>query len=109
MKKIRVILSVVLLLLSVVLVNAQVTKQIVESAHGQGLDLYTLTNRNGMEVKIINFGGTVVSLKVPDRNGKLADVVLGFSDPMDYLKPHPSFGTAIVDASEIASRKGDLH
>jgi aldose 1-epimerase len=83
MKTIRVISSVVLLALSVVLANAQ------------KIDLYTLKNRNGMEVKIINFGGTVVSVKVPDRNGKLSDVVLGFTDPMDYLKPHPSFGSAI--------------
>lgn len=93
--KIRVLFSVVLLVLSAVLVNAQVTKQVVEITHGQPMELYTLKNRRGMEVKITNFGGTVVSLKVPDRSGKFADVVLGFSDVADYLKPHPSFGTAI--------------
>ena len=83
MKTTRVISSVVLLALSVVLANAQ------------KIDLYTLKNRNGMEVKIINYGGTVTSIRVPDRSGKFADVVLGFSNPDDYLKPHPSFGTAI--------------
>jgi aldose 1-epimerase len=83
MKTIRVISSVVLLALSVVLANAQ------------KVDLYTLKNRNGMEVKIINFGGIVTSLKVPDRSGKIDDVVLGFSDPADYQKTHPFFGTAV--------------
>ncbi len=93
--KIRVISSVVLLVLSVVLVNAQVTKQVFEGTHGQEMSLYTLKNRHGMEVKITNFGGTVTSIKVPDRKGKFADVVLGFNDLADYLKPHPSFGTAV--------------
>jgi aldose 1-epimerase len=93
--KIRVLSSIVLLVLSAVLVDAQVTKQVVEFGHRQPLELYTLKNRRGMEVKITNFGGTVVSLKAPDRSGKFADVVLGFSDVADYLKPHPSFGTAI--------------
>lgn len=83
MKMIRVIASVVLLVLSVVLVNAQ------------KIDSFTLKNRHGMEVTMINFGGTVTSIKVPDRSGKFADVVLGFNNPDDYLKPHPSFGTAV--------------
>jgi len=83
MKTIRVISWVVLLVLSVGLVNAQ------------KIDVYTLKNQHGMEVKIINFGGTVTSIRVPDRSGKFADVVLGFNNPDDYLKPHPSFGTAV--------------
>jgi aldose 1-epimerase len=95
MKKMRVILSVVLLVFSVVVVHAQVTKQIVEMTHGLPLEVYTLKNRRGMEAKITNFGGTVVSLTAPDRTGKFGDVVLGFSDVADYLKPHPSFGSAI--------------
>src|SRR5580693_4768342 len=49
---------------------------------GQQVDLYTLTNKNGMEARITNYGGTVVSLKVPDRNGTLDDVVLGY-DTLD--------------------------
>lgn len=81
--KIRGISSVVLLFLGIVVVNAQ------------KIDVFTLKNSHGMEVKIINFGGTVTSIKVPDRNGKFADVVLGFNNPDDYLKPHPSFGTAV--------------
>src|SRR5687767_5097798 len=95
MKKIREISSVVLLLLSVVLVNAQVTKKLFEFGHGGEMSLYTLKNRRGMEVKITNFGGTVTSIRVPDRSGRFADVVLGFDDLGKYLNPHPSFGTAI--------------
>src|SRR5687767_8699274 len=90
--KIRGIASLVLLCSCVVVVNAQ---QQIGTVDGQAINLYTLTNRNGMEAKIINFGGIVMSLKVPDRNGKFADVVLGFNNLDDYLKPHPSFGTAI--------------
>ena len=45
---------------------------------GEAVDLYTLANKNGMEVAITNFGGIVVSLKAPDRNGKFDDVVLGY-------------------------------
>ena len=52
---------------------------------GQQTDLYILTNKNGMETAITNYGGTVVTLKVPDRNGKLDDVVLGY-DKLDRLE-----------------------
>ena len=89
--KIRAIASLALLCLCVV-VNAQ---QQIGTVDGQPINLYTLTNRSGMEAKIINFGGIVMSLKVPDRHGKFADVVLGFNNLDDYLKPHPSFGAAI--------------
>ena len=44
-----------------------------KTSDGQAVDLYVLTNKNGAEVSITNYGGAVVSLKVPDRNGKLAD------------------------------------
>ena len=83
MKTFRVISSVVLLVLAAALVKAQ------------KMDLYTLKNRGNMEVQITNFGGIVTSIKVPDRSGRVADVVLGFKNLDDYLKPHPSFGTAV--------------
>jgi aldose 1-epimerase len=62
---------------------------------GTPVSLYTLTNTHGMEAKITTFGGIVVSLKVPDRNGKLDDVVLGFNSPGDYVKNHSYFGALI--------------
>ncbi|HST51713.1 MAG TPA: aldose epimerase family protein [Pyrinomonadaceae bacterium] len=53
---------------------------------GQPVSVYTLTNRRGAEARVINYGGAVVSLKVPDRSGKLGDVVLGFDDLEGYIK-----------------------
>ena len=53
---------------------------------GADVELYTLTNANGMQAGIINYGGTVVSLTAPDRNGKYADVVLGLDDLAGYTK-----------------------
>ena len=52
---------------------------------GQSVELFTLTNSSGMEAKITNYGGIVVSLTAPDRNRKFADVVLGFNDLEIYL------------------------
>jgi aldose 1-epimerase len=62
---------------------------------GQEINLYTLRNSNGVQVGITNFGGKVVSLLVPDRHGKLADVVLGFDNLAPYLGNEPHFGTLI--------------
>lgn len=62
---------------------------------GQTVDLYTLTNTSGMEVAITNYGGILVSIKVPDRDGKMADVVLGFDTLDGYLGKHPYFGATV--------------
>jgi len=62
---------------------------------GQSVELFTLTNAMGTEAKITNYGGIVVSLSVPDRTRKFADVVLGFNDLESYLKGHPYFGSII--------------
>jgi aldose 1-epimerase len=64
-------------------------------ADGQKVELYTLANRKGMQVAITNYGGTVVRLAVPDRQGKLADVVLGFDDLKGYLGKNPFFGALV--------------
>jgi len=53
-------------------------------ASGEKADLYILTNSRGMTVTITNYGATVQSIKVPDRAGKFADVVLGFDTPKEY-------------------------
>jgi aldose 1-epimerase len=62
---------------------------------GQSVDLYRLTNKNGMEAAITNFGGIVVSLKVPDRSGKIDDVVLGYDGLDGYLTNKAYFGAII--------------
>ena len=56
---------------------------------GADVELYTLTNANGMQAGIITYGGTVVSLTAPDRTGKYADVVLGLDDLAGYMRRRP--------------------
>lgn len=74
-----------------------------KTADGQPADLYTLTNANGLIAKITNYGGIITELHVPDRNGKLGDVVLGFDNLDSYLKGHPFFGAI---AGRYANRIG---
>lgn len=76
---------------------------------GTEVDLYTLTNARGMVAKVATYGGIVTELHVPDRNGKLGDVVLGFDNLEAYLKGHPYFGciTGRV-ANRIANGKFTL-
>jgi aldose 1-epimerase len=62
---------------------------------GHSVDLYTMTNVHGMEVRAMNYGGIVVGLRVPDRNGTLGDVVLGYDDLQHYLTNKPYFGALI--------------
>jgi aldose 1-epimerase len=62
---------------------------------GQSVDLYTLTNSNGLIVKITNYGGTVTELWVPDSNGILGDIVLGFDNITDYEEKSPYFGCLV--------------
>lgn len=62
---------------------------------GQPVTLYTMTNENGMVAKITNYGAVVVSLLVPDRDGKLEDVVLGFEDFEAYEADKAWYGAII--------------
>lgn len=72
-------------------------QKFVAEYRGDTTALYTLTNANGMEACITNFGGRVVSLMVPDRQGKLTDVVLGFDSIQAYFPENnkTDFGAAI--------------
>lgn len=62
------------------------------SVDGRPVNLFTLTNNAGAKVGIIEYGGIVVSLEVPDRDGNLGDVVLGFDTLEDYVADTPYFG-----------------
>jgi len=59
------------------------------------VDLYTLTNTNGLVVKVTNLGTIITELHVPDRKGALGDVVLGFDNLAQYVKGHPCFGCTV--------------
>lgn len=62
---------------------------------GSQVDLFTLTNSNGMTVKIINYGGTIVSIEVPDKNGKIDDITLGLNALEEYFKFSSYFGALV--------------
>ena len=91
------------LLISVVSVQAlaaraaepRISKQAFGTADGQAVELFTLTNARGAEAKIMTYGGVLVSLKIPDRQGKLADVVLGCENLEGYLKQTAFFGAIV--------------
>lgn len=62
---------------------------------GTQVDEYTLTNARGLVCKVITYGAIITELRVPDRRGRLGDVVLGFDNLKQYLDGHPYFGAAI--------------
>ncbi|MDO6809634.1 aldose epimerase family protein [Zobellia galactanivorans] len=64
-------------------------------AQGKEVLLYTLTNENGMVVKITDFGGTITAIRVADKEGFFEDVVLGFDNLEQYKAEHPCFGATI--------------
>jgi aldose 1-epimerase len=77
--------------------NRSVNKQpFGKTDDGIAVDLFTLTNTSGAEAKIMTYGGIVISLKVPDRNGKFDDVVLGYDNLDGYLKNNGPYMGAII-------------
>lgn len=66
-----------------------------KTADGTPVDLFTLRNAEGMEARISNYGGTIVSLMAPDRDGRMGDVVLGFDDLPGYLGHRSYFGALV--------------
>ncbi|WP_245391831.1 aldose epimerase family protein [Salinicola aestuarinus] len=67
---------------------------------GRNVECYTITNANGIEMRVINYGGIILSLETPDRDGHMDDIVLGFDSLGDYLSPtyrqaNPYFGALI--------------
>lgn len=72
--------------------NMGITSEVWGSHNGKRVELFTMENKNGMEVKVTNYGGIIVSLEVPDKKGAFADVVLGFDTLKDYETRNPFFG-----------------
>jgi len=90
-------------------IHMRIAKQSFGDFDGKTVDLFTLTNSKGATVKITNYGSIVTELHVADREGDLADVVLGFDNIEGYLGKHPYFG-AIVGrvANRIAKGRFSL-
>jgi len=66
-----------------------------ETTEGISVDLYTLVNKNGMTVRITNYGAIVVDLIVPGKDGEFDDVVLGYKTPERYIENNPYFGAIV--------------
>ncbi len=70
-----------------------ITKQPFGQIHGgSAVDLFTLTNDNGITVKITNYGGIITQIVTPDRAGNPGDIVLGFDTLAEYIDHNPFFG-----------------
>ncbi len=80
-----------------------------ETPEGEAVDLYTLVNANGARAEITNYGGIVVRLEMPDRDGALGDVVLGYHNLDDYIADNPYFGCIVGRyANRIAGAQFEL-
>jgi len=101
MKKFLALASLSMLLVLVSCSKSDVTKSGLKKSNfrteidGKKNDLYVMTNKNGMEVCMINFGARIVSIYVPDRDGKFGDVVLGFDSISGYQNNKTDFGAFI--------------
>ena len=89
------VLAVLAIVMTLSMTAFSVDKKPFGKADGKDIFLYTLKNSHGMEVEISTYGGVVHALKAPDRDGKMADVVLGFDNVEDYEKQGPYFGALI--------------
>jgi len=75
---------------------AQISKRpFGKASDGHSVSIYTLTNMHGMKATITNYGGIVTTLRVPDRSGKMGDVVLGYDTLAGYVKSIPYFGAIV--------------
>jgi len=83
-------------------------KNFEDTVDGKQTDLYVLKNHNGMTAAITNYGGRLVSLLVPDKNGKLTDVVVGFNSLEDYAKSTESYFGATIGRVGNRIAKGEF-
>ena len=72
-----------------------VKRQLFGNANGGNVELITLTNTRGTQIRTITYGGIITSIRTADRGGKMADIALGFSSMDGYLAGHPYFGAII--------------
>ena len=103
MKKIEILIVIFLVIISnsctKISKKMQVLKidkiQFGETMDGTGVDQFILSNNNGMEVRIINYGGIITSWTAPDKNGDYKDIVLGYNTLAEYEAETPYFGALI--------------
>lgn len=73
----------------------KILKETFGEFEGEEVDIYTLKNANQLEIKITNYGGIVTSIRLPDRNGRFADVALGYDNLQDYINNSSYFGCIV--------------
>ena len=66
-----------------------------KTADGTPVEVFTLTNRHGIKLRAMTYGAIVLSLEVPDRAGKNADIVLGYNTLAEYIRSTPYFGAVV--------------
>jgi aldose 1-epimerase len=74
---------------------AVASKPFGKTATGQDVTIFELTNAHGLRARVMEYGAILVSLEVPNRDGTLVDVALGFDDLAPYTRGHPGFGSSI--------------
>ena len=83
----------------------KITKKIYGTTpDGDNINIYTLSNDNNISAEVINYGGTLTSIRMPDKNGKIEEITLGFDSLEGYLQQHPFFG---VTVGRFANRIGN--
>ena len=81
-----------------------------KTADGEEIKLITCTNQNGLVLKMTNYGAIVVAMETPDRDGKMANITLGFDNLDSYLQGHPYFGSTVGRfCNRIAKGKFELN
>ena len=73
----------------------RVTREAFGSVSGTPVEVFTLTNARGVEIRAMTYGAIITSIRIPDRKGVMADVALGFDDLQGYLGEHPYFGAVV--------------
>ena len=90
--------------------NPEIMKEPFGKADQKEVFLFTLTNSNGVKVKITNYGGIITSVLIPDKNGRMGDVVLGYDSLSQYIANNPYFGAMVGRyANRIAKGKFTLN
>jgi aldose 1-epimerase len=95
---------------SIVQSSQLIENRLVGKIDNKDVNLYTLTNKNGMSVRIMNYGGYITNIMAPDKNGEMGDVVLGFDSLPGYLQQGNPFMGCLVGryANRIANGKFTL-
>jgi aldose 1-epimerase len=95
MNKIRAVFALIMSAVAMQAATKVTSADFGKTREGTPVRIYTLTNASGAEAAITNYGARIVSLKVPDRNGTMGDVVIGFNTLDGYLGPNPYFGAIV--------------